>query len=60
MAKVKLEKWEGDRRNWKARLTEKLREGGDGERGGLVPGLSRVLGVVLRTTCSTRNDDKLR
>ena len=35
MAKVKLEQWEGERRYWKARLTEKLREGGDGERGGL-------------------------
>jgi hypothetical protein len=34
-AKVKLEKWEGERRYWKARLTEKLREGSDGERGGL-------------------------
>jgi hypothetical protein len=35
MAKVKLEKWESERRYCKARLTEKLREGGDGERGGL-------------------------
>jgi len=35
MAKVKLENWEGERRYWKARLTEKLREGGGGERGGL-------------------------
>ena len=30
MARVKLEKWEGERRYWKARLTEKLRDGGDG------------------------------
>ena len=35
MAKVKLEKWEGERRYWKARLIEQLREGGNGERGGL-------------------------
>jgi len=35
MAKVKLEKWEGERRYWKARLTEQLQEEGDGERGGL-------------------------
>jgi len=35
MAKVKREKWEGESRYWKARMTEKLRDGGDGERGGL-------------------------
>jgi len=35
MASVKLENWVGERRYWKARLTEKLREGRDGERGGL-------------------------